>query len=118
MKVTDEVMAVGPGITRAYCAGVIIAGFSIVSSYYLQSVLKQTHSLIISLLRGMILPVALLFILPLGFGYEAIWWSIPLAELLTLAVSAVFMLIDYRSHKSTYLANNITAQHEKDSKTS
>lgn len=97
MKVTDEVMAVGPAIVRKYCSGVIVAGFAIVASYYLQSVLKQNHSLIISLLRGMILPVVLLFILPLFFEYGAIWWSIPLAELITLGVSIFFMLKDKQS---------------------
>ena len=97
MTVNDEVLAIGPGITRIYCLGVIIAGFSIVSSYYLQSVLKQTSSLVISLLRGMILPVALLFTLPLAFGSDAIWWSIPLAELITLGISIVLMLRERRS---------------------
>jgi putative MATE family efflux protein len=97
MKVNDDVMKIGPEITRIYCLGVIIAGFSIVSSYYLQSVLQQNKSLIISLLRGMILPVILLFVLPLAFGADSVWWSIPIAEAITLIVSAIFMLTDYRS---------------------
>ncbi len=99
MDVTDEVLLVGPDIVRAYTAALPVAGISIVASYYLQSVLRQGFSVLISLLRGLVLPVLLVLAMPPLFGYESIWWSIPLAELATVAVSVVLLFIDRKKAK-------------------
>lgn len=94
MDVTDEVLEVGPGIMRAYTSAIAISGVSIVASYYLQSVLKRAMSVSVSLLRGVILPVLLAATLPFVFGESAmIWWCVPIAEVITVGVSAVFIFI-------------------------
>lgn len=94
MDVTDEVLRIGPDIVRAYTAALPIAGISIVISYYMQSVLRHNVSVVISLLRGLLLPVAFVLLIPRVAGYEAIWWTIPLAELVTASVSAVFLVLE------------------------
>ena len=91
MDTTPSVMAIGPGILRTYAIAFLLMGGSIVASYYFQSILQNGKSLLISLLRGFIISAALVLILPVVFGFEAIWWAIPAAELVTLAVSFLFI---------------------------
>ena len=94
MDVTDEVLTIGKNIIMIYTAALPITGISIVASYYMQSVLRHNASVLISLLRGLLLPVVFVLFLPCAFSYNAIWWAIPLAELVTLIVSSVILILD------------------------
>lgn len=91
MDVTDSVMATGPAILRVYAVSFLLMGFNVVGSYYFQSILKNGQSLLISLLRGFILCAALVLLLPALFGFDAIWWAMPVTELGTLVVT--FLLL-------------------------
>ena len=91
MDVTPEVLAVGPQILRIIALYFPFMALNITASYYLQSVLCSDLSLTVSLMRGIAMPCLLLFTLPEIFGFSAIWWTTPLAELLTAA--AAFYLI-------------------------
>ena len=66
-------------------------GIGIVSSYYFQSVMQTGKSLLISLMRGVILSSVFVYVLPAIFGFDAIWWTMPLTELLTTAVAIVLL---------------------------
>ena len=94
MDVTDEVLLIGKDIIRTYTVALPITGISIITSYYMQSLLRRKASVLISLMRGLVMPVVFLLLLPLVFGHNAIWWTMPLAELTTLAVSAVILVLD------------------------
>ncbi len=94
MDVTDEVLLIGKDIVKTYTAALPIAGISIVASYYMQSILRHKASVVISILRGLLLPVAFVLLLPLIFHYDAIWWAIPLAEIVTVIVSVIILVLD------------------------
>ena len=85
MAVTEEILAVGPTALRIYCISFLFMGINVVSTYYLESVLRPRQSLVISLSRGIVLIGIFVLILPAVFGVQAIWWAMPLAELLTMA---------------------------------
>ncbi len=91
MDVTDEVLAVGPGILRVSATCILFMGFGIVGIYYLQSILHSKQSVALSLLRGFVLCVALVLLLPALFGFDAIWLTMPLTELLTMLLAVVFL---------------------------
>ncbi len=91
MDVTDEVLAVGPQILRVYATCILFMGFGVVGIYYLQSILRSTQSVVLSLLRGFVLCVILMLVLPALFGFDAIWLTMPLTELITLFVAAAFL---------------------------
>ena len=91
MDINDEVTVIGPAILRKYMIAVGLTGVTMVISYHLQSTLKRSASSAISLLRGLAFPVAFAFILPAIFGVEAIWFAIPLSELVTLVLSVFFI---------------------------
>ncbi len=101
MDATDEVLAIAPKIMRTCFLGLFLVGLSVLTSYYLQASLKQGLASIISALRGIILPVSFAFTLPLAFGYDAIWWAIPLSEFITAGVSVTLLLLTSRAKNAS-----------------
>lgn len=83
MDVSDSVMAVGPGIVRTYAVSFLLMGVNVVVSYYLQSILQNRASMVISISRGFLFCAVFLYALPALFGLNAIWWTMPLTELCT-----------------------------------
>lgn len=92
MDVTDSVLDIAPSIIRKYCIGYLFAPFTLFSTYYFQSILKAKTALGISLCRSFIVVVALLYILPLIFGADSLWFASPVTEILVAAATAVLML--------------------------
>jgi Na+-driven multidrug efflux pump len=84
MRTTDEILAIGPKIVRIYSFAYLLMGMNIVASYYLQALKQSNNALLISLLRGFALSLVLVFLLPAIAGFNAIWLTMPLTELLTL----------------------------------
>lgn len=84
MKPTPEVLEIAPAILRKYCIAFLFLVFNVYSTYYLQSVNRPAISLVISLLRGIVVSAVLIYILPLALGANAMWYAIPLAELIVL----------------------------------
>lgn len=67
-------------------------GFNVTLGYYFQSILKSAYSVTISLLRGIVLCSAFLYLFTGIFGVVAVWWVMPAAESVTFVVTAVLLL--------------------------
>ena len=98
MDVDAGVLAIGPAVMRIYGISFPLMGLNLVISYYLQSILLNRPSLVISLLRGVLLCSVLVFILPAALGFGAIWWTMVVTEVLTL----IFSLLALRRHLKTF----------------
>ncbi|MCD8286852.1 MAG: multidrug transporter MatE [Clostridia bacterium] len=99
MSPTQEVLDVAPAIIRIYAISFILLPFNVFSTYYFQAILKNGISFIISIGRGIVISGILLFVLPL-ISPSAIWYSMPITELL-VAVFAVIMMIVSARRKPT-----------------
>ncbi len=97
MDVDDEVLRVGPDIIRMYTLSLPVVGICLVCNYFFQSTLSRTASLITSVLRGLLLPLLFIIVLPLISSYDSIWLAIPLAEAITCAVALIIFVVKYRS---------------------
>ena len=106
MDTSETTLLIGPKIIRLYSLGLPFASISIVAAYYLQSVLRQTMSGVISSLRGIILPVSFALLLPFIFDYNAIWLAVPIAEIITAAVSVIFVICSNKLTKKAQSARN------------
>ena len=84
---------------RLYAIGFFLLPFNVFSTYYFQSILRSVSAFTVSLLRGFLLSVPLIFLLPFLFGERALWLALPLTELLTVTF-AIGMSIRY-SHMPT-----------------
>lgn len=79
--------------TRKASLGFVFMGFSVAVQGVLQALGYATKPLVISLLRLIVFvfPTACLFALSPNV-LELIWWTFPIAEILTSVVSAVFLI--------------------------
>lgn len=91
MQPTNSVLAIAPGIIRRYAISFLLLPLNIFSTYYFQSIMKPGYSMAVSVLRGIALSGTLIFILPAIFPAEAIWFAMPVTELVTAALS-VFLI--------------------------
>ena len=83
---TEEILALAAPAIRIYFIGFLFLGVNMVFICYFQSVAKAAHSLALCLLRGCILVVAFVYLLPLICGSNGIWIAFPAAEFLTMLV--------------------------------
>ncbi len=74
-----------------YAFAFLFMGYAIFSSGFFTALNDGVTSAIISFLRTMLFQVAAVLLLPMVWGIDGIWWSIVIAELMAVAVSAVFL---------------------------
>lgn len=84
---TPEITQMASGAIKIYFAAFILMSLNIVYSTYFQSILRPNLSMIICLLRGVIISIVLVFILPVFMGVTGIWLVMPITELLTVMVA-------------------------------
>lgn len=65
-----------------YAAGFVFMAFSQTVIGFCQSIGKPLISTLLTLMRGMVLPVCVFLLLPVLLGVDGLWLSVPLAELL------------------------------------
>jgi len=76
-----------------------IVGFQVVGSNYFQAVGKPVQSAILSLSRQFLIFIPLLLILPRIWGLEGVWRTAPLADLLSVMLTASFLIFEMRKLK-------------------
>lgn len=77
---------------KIYFIAFIIMGLNIVTTSFFASINKAKESFIISIMRGLIVVVPLIILLPKLFDMTGVWLTIPLAEAITLLMSFVFYI--------------------------
>lgn len=85
-----ELMAITVRGIRIYFLAFILMGVNIVLTSFIQSKEYGRVSLKISLLRGFILVIIILLILPRFIGVDGVWLTLPMAELITSIISLVY----------------------------
>lgn len=93
MSPTESVLKIAPEIIRIYGISYLLLPLNIYATYYFQSVMKPKISLGISLLRGFVICVVLVLLLPVLFGKGAIWWVMLVTEFLV----SIYVLLNMKS---------------------
>ena len=92
---TPEILEITPKIFRIYFLSFLLMGVNIQSIYYFRSILKAKLATILALLRGLLFSGILVYLLPLLWGLDGVWWAMGIAEFLV-----AILLIPLRcSHK-------------------
>ncbi len=91
MTPTEEVLAIAPGILRSYCIAFLFVPFNIFITYYFQSMLWTSVSMVISLARGFVISGILILLFPAVFGSGSLWFAMPVTEILVFAYAMVKM---------------------------
>lgn len=87
----SELVVIGVPALRTICLSFVFAGFCIVVGSVFQALGNGVYSMIVSIARQLcvLLPVAKLF--SLSGNVELIWWAFPIAELVSVGLSAWFL---------------------------
>lgn len=87
----SQVIEIAAAGTAIYAFAFLLSGLNILAASYFTAIANAKLSIIISLLRGLIFVALGIAILPRVIGIQGIWLAVPLAELLTFAVSFILV---------------------------
>ena len=93
MNPTPSVIAIAPGILRAYGISYLLLPFNLFATYYFQSLMKPNLSMVASLARGAVISGVMILLLPVVFGANSIWYAMLMTETLVAVFSIHHMLI-------------------------
>ena len=91
MRPTAAILAMAPGIVRTYAVSFLLLPLNIFSTYYFQAILKPGAAFFVSVARGLVISGALILLLPAVLGPTAIWWAMPVTELMVACYAAAAM---------------------------
>ena len=89
----QRVLEIAPFIMRSYYTSYLFMIFNVFMTYYLQAILKQRMSFIITILRGLIFSILFITILPL-INKQLLWYSMLLDEVL-ISIIGGYLIIKY-----------------------
>jgi len=99
-KDTTDFISLAASCFRCYLPAYFIMGIGVTIGIYFQAIEASVKSLIVMLLRGVVLPVAGAFVLPLALQQEkGLWFAVPFAETITAIVAVAMLISDVRKHK-------------------
>ncbi len=93
---SPELLAIGVPSLRIISVSFLFAGFCIVAGSVFQSMGNGVHSLIVSVARQLVVLLPVAFLLSLTGRLEAVWWAFPIAELVSVALSSLFLFQTYK----------------------
>lgn len=91
MTPTEGILVIAPGIIRSYGISFLLLPFNIFSTYYFQALMEPKTSFIVSVSRGALISGILITFLPVVAGAGAIWFAMPLTELIVAVYVAIKM---------------------------
>lgn len=99
IDLTAATRAVTRSALPVYFTAFFAMGINVMSTYYFQSLMKGGYSLTVSMLRNIIISSSLLLLLPMIFGGEAIWFAIPITEIIVAAVCFIMLKTNNKAAK-------------------
>ncbi len=88
---------------RMFMMSLPLLAVSILSIGYFQATQKPKVAIFLGLLRQFLLLMPLLFILPKFLGLVGVWIAIPISDFISIAISALMLVIDFRHEKEADL---------------
>lgn len=89
---SDDMLAIGIPALRIIGIHYLIAWFCIVSGTVFQALGKAFFSMIVSIMRQLFVLIPAAYILAKLGGLHVVWWSFPIAEVISLMVSSFFLV--------------------------
>ena len=93
---SEEMLAIGCPALRIIGIHFLVAWFCIIAGTVFQALGKANYSLVVSVMRQLVVLIPAAYILSKIGGLSAVWWAFPIAEIMSFAVSLLFLLKTYR----------------------
>lgn len=88
---SEEMLAIGVPALRIIGIHLILAGFCIISGSVCQAIGKPVYSLITSVCRQLVVLIPSAWLLAQSGRLELVWFAFPIAECVSLIMSAIFL---------------------------
>lgn len=95
---SPNMMALGVPALRTISLSFILAGFSIICSTVYQAFGRGMLSLTVSVCRQLVVLVPIAYLFSLSGNVAAVWWSYPIAELVSAVLCVIFLRYIYRKY--------------------
>lgn len=105
---SPEMMDIGVHALRSISISFVPAAFSIVAVTFFQATAHGLFAMINSIIRQLVLILPLAYLLLTHFGIDYVWYAFPLAEGVTLVMSALFLRHVYRRQIRLLPEGNLT----------
>ena len=90
-----DMIAIGVPALRTISLSFILAGFCIICLSSFQALGNGVMSMIVSFVRQLIVLLPAAYLLSLSGNLNLVWWSFPIAELVSIVLSVIFMRRTY-----------------------
>ena len=88
---TPDVISAAPAILRLYFTLFIPLGVTVLSTYYLQSVMHDKMSMLIAVLRSAAVSGLLIYVLPLFLKITGVWIAMPVSEAIVAVIALCYI---------------------------
>lgn len=95
---SPNMMALGIPALRTISLSFILAGFSVICSTVYQAFGRGMLSLTVSVCRQLVVLVPIAYLFSLSGNVAAVWWSYPIAELVSAVLCVIFLRYIYRKY--------------------
>lgn len=94
---SENMLGIGVPALRTIAAHFLIAWFCIIATTVFQALGNAVYSLIVSVMRQLLVLIPAAYILSKLGGLSAVWWSFPIAEVMSFLVSFFFLMRIYHN---------------------
>ena len=110
---SEEMLQVGVPALRILCLPFVFAGPCIIFGGVFQALGKSLYSMFVSIARQLVVLLPAAYLLSLSGNIDLVWLSFPIAEIMSLLVSVVMMIVVYRKIiKPLYQTPAVSAKEE------
>lgn len=89
---SETMLAIGVPALRIICLSFAFAGFCIVAGSVFQALGNGVYSMLVSIARQLIVLLPVAYLLSRLGNVNYVWWSIPIAELMSLSLTVFFLI--------------------------
>ena len=91
-EASDEMLRIGVPALRIICISFLPAAFGIVCGTAFQALGNAVYSMFVSIARQLVVLLPAAFLLSLSGEVTYVWWAFPIAEVMSLAMTVIFLI--------------------------
>lgn len=91
-EASDEMLRIGVPALRIICISFLPAGFGIVCGTAFQALGNAVYSMFVSIARQLVVLLPAAYLLALTGEVTNVWWAFPIAEVMSLAMTVIFLI--------------------------
>lgn len=89
---SDSMLEIGVQALRTISYSYLMAGFCIICGTSFQALGRAGYSMIVSIARQLVVLLPAAYLLSLSGNVNYVWWAFPIAEMMSLLVTIIFMI--------------------------